>query len=58
MNIENNILSRSDFESELVGGTQVTAAVGRGGPHELETRHVLLALIATSTFNEAHSPSP
>lgn len=42
-----------------MGSNQEAAAVGRDGPHELETRHgVPLALIATSTFNEAHSPSP
>ena len=40
-----------------MGDNQVTAAVGGGGPHKLETRLVLLALIATSTFNEAYSPS-
>lgn len=55
---KNNILSRSDFETELVGGNQVAAAVGRGGPHEPGTSHVLLATVATSTCSEADSPSP
>lgn len=53
---KNNIFSKSVFEIELVGGDQVVAAIGRGGLHELETRYVLLASIATSAFNEVYSP--